>query len=76
MLFASLVMSEWKRAGSSIIIFFVYNACLLLPPSIEYAASVHGAPTKPMSVLLPSTSLFRAWRDRFVRMCCDVGVIK
>lgn len=60
MLLASLVMSEWKSAGSSIIIFFVCKAYLLLPPSIEYAAKVHGAPTKPIRVALPSVSVLNA----------------
>lgn len=56
MLLASFVMSEWNKAGSSIIIFLVCRAYLLLPPSMEYAARVHGAPTKPMRVDLPSVS--------------------
>lgn len=64
MLLANLVMREWKSAGSSIIICFVWSACLLLPPSMAYAASVHGAPTKPRSVLFPSVSSLRAWAHR------------
>ncbi len=37
-------------------IVFVFTRLLSAPPSIAYAASVHGVPTNPINVAFPSTS--------------------
>ena len=53
---ASLSSTACTASGSSSMSRFAVSAFFVLPPSMAYAASVHGDPTKPRSVVRPSVS--------------------
>mmetsp|Transcript_26748 Transcript_26748/g.80156 ORF Transcript_26748/g.80156 Transcript_26748/m.80156 type:complete len:286 (+) Transcript_26748:145-1002(+) len=72
---ASAIASRYwcATAGSSRMSRLISRPWRVAPPSHAYAASVHGAPTKPTSVVLPSVS----WR-KFRSVCptkgsCEAG---
>ena len=55
------------------IISLMFKQCLVEPPSQAYAQSVHGAPTKPTSVVLPSVSFRRFFKVWATNGNCEEG---